>query len=261
MHIGSTSNRAAGDKVTIGENAYVGANAVLDACTIEPFGYVGMGASVGKGATVESFSVVAAGAQVAENATVPSGQIWAGTPARYLRDLTQEEKHLISEHHLEMQQLSQIYAEETERSFREIIEHKEALIRYQRSDPAQKAQDKAQEFGVPVTHEDLDYIEHRVYHDYVGTVDYDIRDPAHTEGSQDKAWLPYEQDMTHYPEVFKQYQENYARFDQVKQRFENEPAFVEQGESPFTRRMPKDMSPWEKRYDDVMPKYTGTLSQ
>lgn len=48
------------------------------------------------------------------------------------------------------------------------------------------------EYGLPTTHDDLDYIEHRVYHDYVGTVDYDIKDPAHSEGSHEKAWLPYE---------------------------------------------------------------------
>jgi len=45
---------------------------------------------------------------------VPSGQIWAGAPAAYLRDASQEEKHLMGEHKLEMQQMSQIYAEETE---------------------------------------------------------------------------------------------------------------------------------------------------
>ena len=138
-HIGSTSNRQSGDKVTIGDNVYVGPNASLDACTLESFSYVGMGASVGKGATIESFAVVASGARVADGAVVPSGQIWAGSPARYLRDLTQEEKHLISEHHLEMQQLSQIYAEETERSFREIVDRRDELIRYARADPMQKA--------------------------------------------------------------------------------------------------------------------------
>jgi len=52
--------------------------------------------------------------------------------------------------------------------------------------------DKLGDVGMPVTHEDLDYIEHRVYHDYVGTVDYDIRDPSHEPGSYDKAWIPYE---------------------------------------------------------------------
>lgn len=47
-----------------------------------------MGASVGRGARVESFAVVSAGAMVADGVTVPSGQIFAGAPAQYLRDLT-----------------------------------------------------------------------------------------------------------------------------------------------------------------------------
>jgi len=114
---------------------------------------------------------------------------------------------------------------------------------------------------MPVTHEDFEYIEHRVYHDYVGTVDYNIKDPNHEEGSFDKQWVPYEQDLTHYPEVFKMYQENYKKHDQVKKRFETEEPMVEQGESPFTRRLPKDMSPWEKKYDDMMPRFIGSSAQ
>jgi SPX domain protein involved in polyphosphate accumulation len=67
--------------------------------------------------------------------------------------------------------------------------------------------------------------------------------------------------MTHYPEVFKQYSENYDRYEKIKKRFEDETHFEEQGESPFTRKLPKDMSPWEKRYDELMPKYTGGSCQ
>ena len=72
-HIGSKSNREAGDKVSIGDNVYIGANAVVDSCTLESFSYVGMGASVGKGSVVESFAGVASGAQVPENSVIPSG--------------------------------------------------------------------------------------------------------------------------------------------------------------------------------------------
>ena len=43
---------------------YVGPNATLDACILESFSHVAMGATVGRGATVESFAVVAAGADV-----------------------------------------------------------------------------------------------------------------------------------------------------------------------------------------------------
>lgn len=99
--IGSNASKA-GDKVTIGENVYVGANASLDACTLEDNAFVGMGATISRGARVESFAVVSAGSVIAEGVTVPSGQIFAGAPAKYLRDLTQEEKHLMTEHKMEL---------------------------------------------------------------------------------------------------------------------------------------------------------------
>lgn len=98
--------------------------------------------------------------------------------------------------------MAQIYHEETEKSFRELVASRDELLKYQRQDPAEKALDKAAEYGIPTTHDDLEYIEHRVYHDYVGTVDYDIKDPNHSEGGEFKAWLPYEQDLSNYPEVF-----------------------------------------------------------
>ena len=83
-----------------------------------------------RGARVESFGVVSAGAVVPEGVTVPSGQIFAGAPARYLRDLTQEEKHLMAEHKMEMQQLAQVYSEETEKSFREVLNSQDEYLKY-----------------------------------------------------------------------------------------------------------------------------------
>jgi len=62
-----------------------------------------MGASVHRGAKVEAFGVLAAGSALGEGQSIPSGQVWAGSPAAYLRDITQEEKHLMSEHKMEMQ--------------------------------------------------------------------------------------------------------------------------------------------------------------
>lgn len=117
--IGSNSGADAAE-IHIGDNVYIGANANIDSASdLESFSYVGMGATVGKGSTVQSFGVLAAGAKLADGETVPSGQIFAGAPAKYLRDLTQQEKHLIGEHHLEMQQLSQVYNENTELTLRE----------------------------------------------------------------------------------------------------------------------------------------------
>ena len=49
-----------------------------------------MKACVMDGAVVESGAWVAAGAVVTPGKRVPKGQLWAGTPARYLRDVTPE---------------------------------------------------------------------------------------------------------------------------------------------------------------------------
>jgi len=108
-----------------------------------------MGATVHRGSTIESFGVVSAGAVVGADTTVPSGQIFAGNPATYLRDLTQEEKHLMAEHKMEMQQLSQIYSEETEKNFREIIDGIDERIKYRRQDPQEKFVDYLGEAGFP----------------------------------------------------------------------------------------------------------------
>lgn len=247
--------------VTIGDNVYVGPNASLDGCLLESFSYVGMGASVGKGSVVESFAVVAAGASVPENTTVPSGQIFAGSPAQYLRDLTQQEKHLIGEHSLEMQQLAQVYNEMTELTLRERLDQQDDLIKYNFQDPQEKVEEALFEYGMPQTHDDLEYIEHRVYHDYMSTVDYDFEAPIYQHGSFDKSCAPYEQDLSQYPEVFKKYQENYELYDKVKTRFETEDPFAEQADNKTAKKLPRDMAPWESKFDTMLPRYTGTTAQ
>jgi carbonic anhydrase/acetyltransferase-like protein (isoleucine patch superfamily) len=44
------SNSTDAAEVAIGDNVFVGANARLDGCTLKSYSYIGMGASVGKGA-------------------------------------------------------------------------------------------------------------------------------------------------------------------------------------------------------------------
>jgi carbonic anhydrase/acetyltransferase-like protein (isoleucine patch superfamily) len=75
----------------IGSGVTVGHSALLHACTLEDYCFVGMRATVMDGAVVETGAWVAAGALVPPRKRIPRGQIWAGTPARYLRDLTPEE--------------------------------------------------------------------------------------------------------------------------------------------------------------------------
>lgn len=76
----------------IGDDVLVGHNAVIHGCTLEDGAFVGMGAIVLDGAVVEGGAMVAAGALVAPNKRVKSGELWAGNPARKMRDLTPEQQ-------------------------------------------------------------------------------------------------------------------------------------------------------------------------
>lgn len=84
-----------------------------------------MGSVVRKGSVVKG--VVAAGSVVPEGATVGEGEIWAGNPAHYLRDITPSELQILREHKVELVQLAQIHAEENNKTSREVIDYKDSL--------------------------------------------------------------------------------------------------------------------------------------
>ena len=85
-----------GQGTHIGDNVTVGHMALLHDCTIENDGYVGMGAIVMDKAVVQSRAFVAAGALVTPGKVVPTGQLWAGRPAKYLRDLNEDDYKVMS---------------------------------------------------------------------------------------------------------------------------------------------------------------------
>ena len=71
----------------IGDDVTIGHLALIHACTLEDESFVGMRAVVMDLAVVESRAMLAAGALLTPGKRVPSGQLWAGSPARYVRDL------------------------------------------------------------------------------------------------------------------------------------------------------------------------------
>ena len=94
-----------GEPTFIGDNVTVGHLALLHACTVEDGGFIGMRAAVLDRAVVESGALVAAGAVVAPGKRIPSGQLWVGNPARYLRDVRDQDRGFmtyIPEHYAEL---------------------------------------------------------------------------------------------------------------------------------------------------------------
>jgi len=74
---------------TIGHNVSVGHNAIVHGCTIHDNVLIGMGSIVMDDCIVESNSIVAAGAVVTKGTVVESGTIYAGVPAKKVKDISQ----------------------------------------------------------------------------------------------------------------------------------------------------------------------------
>jgi len=81
---------------TIGNSVSIGHRAILHGCTVHDNSLIGMGAIVMDNAVVEEHSIVAAGAVVSERTIVKSGWIYAGIPAKPLKQVDEKNfKHLI----------------------------------------------------------------------------------------------------------------------------------------------------------------------
>ncbi len=75
---------------TIGNNVSIGHSAIVHGCKVEDDVLIGMGAIVMDGAVIGSNSIVAAGAVVLEGTIVPPGSIFAGVPAKKVKDISPE---------------------------------------------------------------------------------------------------------------------------------------------------------------------------
>lgn len=75
---------------TIGNNVSIGHNAIVHGCTVHDNVLIGMGSIVMDDCVVESNSIIAAGAVVTKNTRIEAGSIYAGIPAKKVKDISQE---------------------------------------------------------------------------------------------------------------------------------------------------------------------------
>lgn len=88
-----TYQRAA---TVIGNDVSIAHNAIVHGCTVHDRVLIGMGAIVMDGAVIGSESVIAAGAVVLPGTIVEPGSIYAGTPARRVKEISQEMQDVIT---------------------------------------------------------------------------------------------------------------------------------------------------------------------
>lgn len=79
----------------IGNDVTIGHNAVIHACTIEDLCLIGMGSTILDGAVIGRGSFVAAGSVVTPGKIMPSGMMIMGSPAKPVRELTEQEKKFL----------------------------------------------------------------------------------------------------------------------------------------------------------------------
>lgn len=89
----------------IGKGVTIGHLAHIHSASVGDYSLIGMGSVLNRGVVVESEAFVAAGAVVSQDTQVKSGELWAGNPAKKLRDLTEAERiklHYQSEEYIKV---------------------------------------------------------------------------------------------------------------------------------------------------------------
>src|SRR5580704_11309968 len=77
-------------KTVIGNNVSIGHHAIVHGCTVADNVLIGMGAIVMDNAVIGENTIIAAGAVVLEGTIVPPGSIFAGVPAKKVKDISPE---------------------------------------------------------------------------------------------------------------------------------------------------------------------------
>jgi len=95
--------------VEIGSNVTIGHGAIMHACHIEDGAFIGMGAIILNGARVGKNSIVGAGTVVTEKMVIPPGVLAVGTPARIVRQVSDEYKERLIRINEDYRERARIY--------------------------------------------------------------------------------------------------------------------------------------------------------
>ena len=71
----------------IGNDVSIGHNAIIHGCTIKDSVLIGMGSIIMDNSVVESKSIIAAGSVLPKNTIVPEGSVFAGVPAKKIKEI------------------------------------------------------------------------------------------------------------------------------------------------------------------------------
>ncbi len=85
-------NAGEGMACIVGEDVTIGHSAIVHAATLEDGAFVAMAAVVLDGAVIETGGVLAAGAVLTPGKRIRQNELWAGTPAKLVRVISEAER-------------------------------------------------------------------------------------------------------------------------------------------------------------------------
>ncbi len=104
IHIGDRTNIQDGAvihctyqkaKTIIGNDVSIGHRAIVHGCTVHDHVLIGMGAIVMDHAVINDYCIIAAGSIILENTVCESGYIYAGSPAKKIKAISEDQKKLL----------------------------------------------------------------------------------------------------------------------------------------------------------------------
>ncbi|MGC2208902.1 MAG: gamma carbonic anhydrase family protein [Candidatus Korobacteraceae bacterium] len=108
--------------VEVGEDVTVGHNAILHGCVVGNRCLIGMGVIILNGARIGDDSIIAAGTLIPEGTPVEAGSLWMGSPGKFRRYLSEEEKSSILTYRTNYLGYKEQYLRETRLSETELPE-------------------------------------------------------------------------------------------------------------------------------------------
>lgn len=97
-------HQSQGSPVVIEDDVSIGHGAVVHACRLRRGALVGMNATVLDGAEVGEEAIIAAGAVVLAGTKVEPCEIWAGVPARRVKEADREQALTFAKHYMEIKE-------------------------------------------------------------------------------------------------------------------------------------------------------------
>lgn len=237
----ATIKRSKGSEpIKIGRGVIIGPNSYVGGAVLQDFSFIGMGSTVEDSAVVESYGVLAAGGVLRQGSVVLSGQIWAGSPAKYLRDVTAEERESLREYHAELKSLAAIHSEETEKTFEQVytdnmLKHRSFTMPWR--DVLSEKLENLGYNGDYIDHVDVERVKGYEYANMYERYVTDLYTPQN--------WKPFKEDAAVFPDDWKIYGEDMESYDRAKKLFDQPPKLRDDSLAPAYRR---DDSPWTRRY-------------